>query len=192
MFNALQRFLRDRRGAVAISFVAMLPIMVSGMALAIDYSNYRLAQTRMQTAVDSGALSAVAIANTTPGTMVSSAVGIVGQNLPTEYGGVTTSSDVTVGTYTTATGFVPSNAAGANAVRVIAERSTARGNAAARIFSVFLSDEAMTIRATAIAARPNNVWYEPPEVQTLDSDAWDFNELYAYCYDPSKPVAQRR
>jgi Flp pilus assembly protein TadG len=185
MFSSIRKLFRDRRGAVAVSFVVMLPIMLSGMALAIDYSNYRLAQTRLQTAVDAGALSGVAAANTTSTAMVTSAVNMVQWNVPADFGTVTQASDVTVGKYTATGGFVADNSAGANAVRVVAVRSTARGNAAARIFSMFISDQALTLSATAIAARPTNVFYEPPEVTTLQANAGDFNELYAYCYNPA-------
>ena len=74
MFSALLQFLRDRRGGVGISFVAFLPIMLSGMALAVDYSNYRLAQTRMQTAADAGALAGVGRLGGSSATPVSKAV----------------------------------------------------------------------------------------------------------------------
>jgi Flp pilus assembly protein TadG len=184
MLSATLRFWRDRRAATAVSFALMLPLLVSGMGLAVDYSNYRLVQSRLQTAADVAALSAVADSKANASTKVSTAISYVAGNIPTDYGNVTTAADVTLGTYTTKDGFKPDNSAAANAVRVIAKRSPDRGNAAPRIFSAFLSTESMTITATAIAARPTNVFYEPPEVTTLQANAGDFNELYAYCYDP--------
>jgi len=161
------------------------------MALAVDYSNYRLAQTRMQTAADAGALAGVGNLGGSSATPVSKAVEMVNWNVPEDFGDVTKASDVTIGKYDIATGFVPDSTAAANAVRVIAIRSKARGNAAQRIFSAFLNDEALTIKVTAIAAKPKNVFYEPPEVTTLQANAGDFNELYAYCYDATKGAAGR-
>jgi Flp pilus assembly protein TadG len=182
------RLWRDRRAATAISFALMLPVLVSGMGMAVDYSNYRLVQSRLQTAADVAALSAVADSKANAATKVSTALAYVSGNVPTDYGAVTTAADVTLGTYTTEEGFVPNNSAAANAVRVNATRSVARGNAAPRIFSMFISPNSLTISATAIAARPTNVFYEPPEVTTLQANAGDFNELYAYCYDPVTKV----
>lgn len=183
LFPLLAALLRDRRGASAMSFVLMLPLMLSGVALATDYSNYRLVQTRLQAAADAAALSAVSDLKASSEEMATKAKGIITDNIPSDYGTVTKDSDITVGSYSIKTGFVPGGGGAAiNAVRVVAVRAESHANAVPRIFSVFLSDEDMTISATAIAARPSNVFYEPPEVKKLDSDAWDFNELYAYCY----------
>jgi hypothetical protein len=70
-----------------------------------------------------------------------------------------------------------------NAVRVTAERSPARNNGVARMFSAIWGAEEVTVRTQAIAARPANVFYEPPQGTVLDNEAGDFNEMYAYCYD---------
>ncbi len=196
LFPTLAALLRDRRGASAMSFVLLLPLMLSGVAMATDYSNYRLVQTRLQAAADAAALSAVSDLKATSDQMASKAKGIIADNIPTDYGTVTKDSDITVGSYSAATGFVAGGGGAAiNAVRVVAVRADSHANAVPRIFSVFLSDDDMSISATAIAARPSNVFYEPPEVKKLDSDAWDFNELYAYCYQydtNSGSVASRR
>ncbi len=179
----VRRLLANSLGGVAFSFALLIPTMLAGMSLAVDYSMYRIDLSRLQTAVDAGALSAVNNDKATPAEMTAAAVQMVNWNVPADFGTVTTTSDITVGKYATATGFVADNKVGANAIRVTAIRSAERGNAPNRILSQFLGNFTTTISATAVAARPDNIFYEPPEVTKLDSEAWDFNELYAYCYD---------
>lgn len=183
MFGIIGRIVRNRRGGTAASFALLLPVLLSGMGIAIDYSHYHLVHTRLQAAVDAAALSAITDLSVGEGEIVDKAVDTVEINLPSDYGDATRPADVIVGAYDAAGVFVPGGGTGTNAVRVTAIRSPARGNAAPRIFSVFISGTALTISATATAARPSNVFYEPPEVSKLDSAAWDFNELYAYCYN---------
>lgn len=185
MMNALRNIVRDRRGAVAASFVLMLPVMLAGMAMAIDYSTFRITYTRMQTAADAAALAAIDDLSLSDAEKVQKALDIIGQNIPDDYGDVTKASDVILGTYTKDGVFTPAAGAAVNAARVASVRSAARGNEVNRIFSMFISKEALTISTVAIAARPVNVAYEPPEISVLDSTAHDFNELYAYCYDPA-------
>lgn len=182
---SIRNLLRNRRGAAAAAFALSLPIILSGMALAIDYASFRVTHTRMQNAADAAALAAIGNLTVDDKGKVNKAVAMVNANLPEDFGDVTRNSDVTLGTYTKAGVFTPATGAAVNAARVVAERSAARDNAVNRIFSMFISDEAMVIRVVAIAARPGNVAYEPPEITVLDSDAHDFNELYAYCFDPA-------
>lgn len=180
--------MRDRRGAVAASFVLMLPLILSGMALAIDYSTFRLTQTRLQTAADSAALAAIDDLKWTDEEKVAKALAIIQANVPEDYGAVTTAADVTLGKYTKEGVFTPATGKDVNAARVVSIRSPERGNAVSRIFSVFISNEALTISGTAMAARPTNVFFEPPEVLTMQGTASHFNEIWAYCYDPVNKV----
>jgi hypothetical protein len=90
---------------------------------------------------------------------------------------------VTLGIYDTANGFRPDNSSDANAVRVRGERSPDRGNGVNRLFSALFVDDAKKISVKAIAARPVNVFYQPPESRTLDPEAGDYNEIYVYCFD---------
>jgi hypothetical protein len=136
----------------------------------------------MQSAVDSAALASV-MQIEKKGPVESTATAMVAANIPTEFGTITNAGDVTIGTYSKGGGFVPGNSASANAVRVIGTRSPARGNGVGRIFALLWGTEALTVRTEAIAARPSNAFYEPPEGTILDNEAGDFNEMYAYCYD---------
>jgi hypothetical protein len=81
-----------------------------------------------------------------------------------------------------------------NAVRVNGVRSSARGNAAEQFFASFFGANAGAITVSATAARPVNVFYQPPERQDLAPEAGDFNEMYAYCFDTLGvgPVETRR
>lgn len=189
MFDPVINLWRSRRAATAVSFALMLPLMLSGLGLAIDYSNYRLVQSRLQAAADLAALSALGDLKATSDAKIAIATDIAQKNVPGDFGSVTTGADVTLGSYSKEGGFVAGGAAAdLNAVRVVAERSVARGNAAPRIFSIFISKDKLTISAAAIAARPNNVFFEPPDVITFPGTVGSFDELYAYCYDPVNKI----
>lgn len=182
---ALGKLIRHRGGAAAAMFVLSLPVMLAGMAMAVDYSLFRLTHTRMQIAVDAGALAAINDLAQSDASKVAKARALVTANLPADFGEVTRVSDVTLGRYEANGTFTPATGSAVNAARVIAIRSPDRGNAVGRIFSAFISDEAMTISTVAIAARPTNVSYEPPALTLLDNEAGDYNELYVYCFDQS-------
>ena len=177
-----RRLFRDKRAATAMIFAISTPVVVGGAALAIDIASFRVVQSRMQSAVDAGALAAV-MQIEKKGPVEATAVNMVTNNVPAEFGQITKTSDVTVGTYSKATGFVPGTGPTANAVRVIAVRAPARSNGLNRLFGLLWGNGQIDIQTTAIAARPANVFYEPPEGTVLDNEAGDFNEMYAYCFD---------
>jgi hypothetical protein len=160
----------------------MMPAVLGGLALAVDVSLYRISYSRMQVAADSAALAALQTM-AKGGDAKVRALEIVGGNVPEAYGEVMKNGDIEVGTYSTATGFVAGGGANANAVRVVAMRSTSRGNAVPQIFARLFNMASTDINVQAIAARPMNVFYEPPELTNLDNEAGDFNELYVYCFD---------
>lgn len=180
--RGLKALARDRRGVVALFVALSIPMLVAGAAFTIDLTSYRLVSSRMQGAADAAALAGVKALDN-PTAAVNDAVNFARANVPAAYGEMVTNGDVTIGTYSTAKGFVPGVTADSNAVRVIAERSPQRGNAAERLLSVFWGAQEVTIRREAIAARQLNQQYEPPERILLDNEAWDYNEVYAYCYD---------
>ncbi len=187
------RLRKARHGASATIFALSLPVMAGGLALGIDYSLYNMIHNRMQTAVDAAALTAAAQIERN-GDITGSALGYLAKELPAEFDGMTTVQDVTLGVYDNANGFRPDNSSAANAVRVRGERSPERGNGANQLFSALFINDAKTISVEAIAARPANVFYQPPESRTLDPEAGDFNEIYVYCFDANGngPPASRR
>lgn len=182
IFAQGRKLLRSKRGATALIVAVTLPVIVGGAALAVDVASFRLVHSRMQAAVDAAALAGVMQIEVN-GPVESTAIGIVDSNVPAAFGQVTTASDITVGTYTKAGGFVAGVSATSNAVQVNAERSPGRGNGVGRLFSIIWGSTEATVTTTAIAARPVNTFYDPPEGTNLDNEAGDFNEMYAYCYD---------
>lgn len=177
-----RRLRHDDRGAVAFIFAAMMPALLGGLALAVDVSMHRIAHTRLQAAADAAALAGLQ-ALATGGNAPARAVEIALANVPTDYGTILTEADIQVGTFTPETGFVAGASANANAVRVAAPRNAGRGNAVPQIFSVMFTADRADISVAATAARPLNVFYEPPELTNLDNEAGDYNELYVYCFD---------
>ena len=180
--SLLARLRAARRGASATVFALSMPVMAGGLAMGIDFSLYNMVHNRMQTTVDGAALSA-AMEIERGGDVTAKALNYVDGDLPGAFDGMTTAADVTLGVYSAANGFRTDNSSNANAVRVRGERSPARGNAMVQMFSALFIDQAKTISVEAIAARPVNVFYQPPESRTLDPEAGDFNEIYVYCYD---------
>lgn len=171
---------RDGRGAVAVIFALMTPAILGGLALTIDVAMYRIAHARLQAAADAAALAGLQ-EMVAGGDLTNRAVEIAGQNVSDEYGEIVNAGDVQVGSYSSQDGFTLGGA-DPNAVRVVAQRTVARGNPVRQIFSVLFDADQANIGVDAIAARPFNVFYEPPELTILDNEAGDVNEMYVYCY----------
>lgn len=180
--SLLARLRAARNGASATIFALSLPVMAGGLAMGIDFSLYNMVHNRMQVTVDGAALAA-AMEIERGGDVSAKALEFAANELPGEFSGMTTAADVTLGIYDSTNGFRPDNSSDVNAVRVRGERSPDRGNGVGQLFSALFIDDAKTISVEAIAARPVNVFYQPPESRTLDPEAGDFNEIYVYCFD---------
>jgi hypothetical protein len=190
---SLRALWRDERGAVALLGALLLPVLVGAGALVVDLGQYRLANNRMQSAADAGALAAVQYLSDQPDA-IEAAVEYAGRNVPESFGEVTRVEDVTFGSYDPASrAFTPSTE-NVNAIRVTARRDAGRGNAAPRLLSAIWGDEGVAISATAIAARTVTSVYERPELTNLNNEAGDYNIVHAYCFDQhgTGPVASRR
>jgi Flp pilus assembly protein TadG len=193
-FGAVVRQVRsNRRGATAAIVALAMPMLIGGMSLGIDMTLYRMVHNRMQIAADAAALAGAAQIDR-GGDAVQTALIQSMRDLPSAFSGMITAEDISLGTYSAANGFTPDNGPNVNAVRLSAERSTARGNAVPLVLSSLFGVEPMTIRVQAVAARPANVFYQPPESESLDTEAGDFNEIYVYCFDTRRngsPVSRR-
>jgi Flp pilus assembly protein TadG len=191
--SLLARLRAGRQGATATVFALAMPVMAGGLALGVDFSFYNMVHNRMQTAVDGAALAAAAEIER-GGDVSSKALSYISNDVPAAFNGMTTAADVTLGIYDNQNGFRPDSSSNANAVLVRGERSPSRGNPVSQLFSAIFVDDVKTISVEAIAARPVNVFYQPPESQTLDPEAGDYNELYVYCYDSTGtgPAPSRR
>jgi Flp pilus assembly protein TadG len=187
------RLAGHRSGATAGIFAVLTPVTIAGLTLAVDAGYQRMLHARMQAAVDGAALAGV-MEIEQGRNPVPRITNHVAASLPSSFGQVTMGADVTTGVYDETTGFVPGASADMNAVRVNGVRSPARGNVAEQFFASFFGATAGTIAVTAVAARPVNVFYQPPERQDLAPEAGDFNEMYAYCFDTlgTGPVETRR
>ncbi len=185
---------RNRKGAAATVFALSLPVLLGAGAMAIDVSLYRYVDARMQTAADAAVLAAISQLDT-PANVVDAALDFAERNVPENFGTVLRAEDVEIGVFDGATGeFTVESGPDVNAVRVMLERSPERGNGVPRILSLIWGTEGATVRSSAIAARQLNVQYQPPERYKMDSEAGDFNEVYAYCfnYKGTGPAHTRR
>lgn len=184
--NRLRAIVADRRGIAAVFFALSVPVLVGAVAFAVDFTNYRVVHSRLQAAADAAAIAGVKALDT-PAATVAQARAFAQANVPASYGDITLDSDVQIGVFAPDNGFVVAAGAGGaarpNAVRVEAVRSAARGNAAKRLFFAFWGPAEMSLAAEATAARQLNIQYEPPEGTWPDPSAWDYNEIWAYCYD---------
>lgn len=181
--KSIKRLLKDRRGAVAFTFALFVPVLIGAGALAVDMANYRYVDNRLQTAADAGALAGVKLLDN-PNAAIAEAVNLADRNVPDSFGNITTTQDVTIGIYDPDTRqFTPSNGADVNAMRVVSARTPERGNVTPQILSMIWGPDDVSISKTAIAARQLKVQYEPPETKNLDPAAWDYNRIYAYCYN---------
>ncbi|WP_156254798.1 TadE/TadG family type IV pilus assembly protein [Sandarakinorhabdus oryzae] len=180
--GVLRRLRAGRQGATATIFALAMPVMTGGLALGIDFSLYNMVHNRMQTAVDGAALAAAAQIEK-GGDITTTALNFLAADTPAAFGNMTTAGDITLGIYDNENGFRPDSSSNANAVRVRGERSPARGNPVNQLFTALFVDDVKTISVEAIAARPVNVFYQPPESKSLDPEAGDYNELYVYCFD---------
>jgi hypothetical protein len=179
----IRRLATDRRGATAMVFATLTPLLLGAGAFAVDMAHYRYVDSRLQSAADSAALAGIRSLDD-EGIATSEAVEFAQRNVPESYGTVTQASDVDIGIYDPATdSFTVASGEDVNAIRVRAVRSAERDNAPPRILSAFLGIEPINITATAIAARQRqSVQYEPPERTNLDNEAHDYNEIWAYCF----------
>jgi Flp pilus assembly protein TadG len=178
----LARLRADRKGAAAVIFALSLPVLLGAGALAIDTSLNYFVKNRLQSAADAAALAGLRAIDNRP-TVVPAAIQYANLNVPANFGEVTKATDVELGVYNGDTKtFTVDASLDVNAVRVTTIRSKARGNAVPRLLSAIYLTENTDVRAVAIAARQQKVQYEPPERVNLANEAYDYNEIYAYCF----------
>ena len=158
-----------RKGAVVV-FIAAILVALSGVAafaVAVGY----LAATRAArgAAADAGALAAAGSLSQSQSTyMAEAAARAYGQvNVPQGYGTVITSSDVTFGVWDPASQSFSAGGMEPNAVRVVARRTTARGNPVPYFLgrALGMQNQEMQVAAVAVGA-----------VTTADSEY--YNSVY--------------
>ena len=80
MTNLIYRYTRETKGAIAILFAVMLPILVSFIGLGIDYSLAMLEKQRLQNALDNAALAAITSGITDEGALKTMVVNFINAN----------------------------------------------------------------------------------------------------------------
>ncbi len=184
LFKATAELARSRSGAIAMIVAVAVPALVGAAALSVDIASQRAVRNRLQNAVDTAALAGLQKIDK-PSDVAAEVTSYAASNVPESFGTITTQSDVTVGVWDpVAQTFTPGQNPDTNAVRVRAERSAQRGNPVPTILMQMFG-EPPTLTAQAVAARQLVVQYEPPVATNLSNEAWDFNELYVYCYNAS-------
>ena len=165
--NRFAEFIVGQRRGLTIVYMTMMLVMLLGFAsLAVDYARIQLSKNELQTAADAAARAAVLqLANSAGQAMGQSYMNT--QNTAATWGGynqavssnvvIDPTNDVIFGIYdTTARTFSPlasSGAAfaGANSVKVIARRTSARSNATPLMFGAFLGMNSCDANSSTIA-----------------------------------------
>lgn len=183
----------DERGAAALVFALALPMLLGFGALVTDIGNARVVEGRMQGAADAAALAAVQDFSDRDAA-VERALSYARQNVPESYGDVIEAEDVVFGSYDPGDKVFVASETDVNAVRISLQRSEARDNALHRFLSVMMTSGATEVSVSAVAARFFDTVFEKPILKDRGVEAWDYNEIYVYCYDSdtTKPIAERR
>jgi Flp pilus assembly protein TadG len=167
MFSFMRRFQKNEQGAVGIMFgLSFVPLIAMGGA-AVDYSTAIKKRANLQQSVDTAVLAGakVALTDMTKGIDVAKKAlqanlsGAAGEFTPT----VTYNSSTKKMTMTVA-GSVPTNFLGfanVNAISIQAE-------------------------ASALINEVTVVTTKNPNASFLDSEAGDYNRIYAYCFDDTR------
>jgi Flp pilus assembly protein TadG len=143
-----------------VILVAVLLIVIFGMvAFAVDTGSISATKSKMRAAADASALAAAAemLTTTDVAQIQQEALDYANINVPDDYGNVLDADNVTVGIWDPETSTFTPDTLAPNAVRVLLQRTEARGNAVpylfGRVFGVQQTD--MTVEAIAVGAVPN-------------------------------------
>lgn len=150
----------DRSRGMALIYVAMVIVALMGfVSLAVDLGRVHLAKTELRCAADSAALAGVAslisgvTSAQTAASTYASANSVDGSSLTLD-----TANDIEFGTWDTSgrtfAVLTGSNRTSANAMRVTARRTAARGNAIPLMFAQSIGLSTCDVTVTAIAYSP--------------------------------------
>jgi len=145
------RLREDRRGGVAAMLALALPKLAGFAAVAVDLGHARAVRAELQAAVD---LAAIAAARRLPdkAAAVAAARDYVARNAAAaRHGIVTEAGDVTFGRYDAEADAFVVDPNDPRAVRVVAKRAAARGNAVPTSFGRLLGFDSIDVSVEAIA-----------------------------------------
>ena len=148
----------NERGSTTILFGVSLAGLLGFGALAVDLGYAYAVHAKLQIAAEAAALAA---SQQLPDTAAATnaALDLASKNVPASYGSIVTAGDVVFGAYDPSTQTFTAGASPTNAVRVVASRSAAKGNALARYLAAPLGLSAGQAQARSVAYRPTN---DPP------------------------------
>lgn len=145
----LRRFTRDQSGNVALLIAFMMPVLLGGAGIAVDYAYYTVVKGELQGAADAAATAgAVSLSSATKARAV--ALQLAHLNIA-NVGTIADDSNVEIGIYKPADRSFTVSSAMPNAVRVTTGRTVARGNAPLAMFSSIWGHEHLEIHAAAVA-----------------------------------------
>ena len=138
---------RFRRGVSMVYATAIMVVMLAFASLAVDLGRAQLAKTQLRGAADAAArYGAMGYANNS---VKANAIAAAGQNSVDGTALVLQNSDITQGVWTGST--FNTSGAGTSAVRVIAQRTNARGTGIPLLFTKMLGIQTIDMTAQSIA-----------------------------------------
>ena len=148
----------QRRGAVLV-LVALMAVFVAAMvAFSVDVGYLANTRTQLRASADSAALAAAGALSQSSSVSDAETVALTyaQSNVPSHYGTVADASTITFGTWDAASQTFSPTSDNPNAVRVVVERSAARGNSVPNFFGRVLgmNNTDMTAEAIAVGALP--------------------------------------
>jgi hypothetical protein len=147
----IRSFANDTNGSIVIQVALLMPIILGFGAFAIDVTYYHYVKNRLQSAADASALASVRSLAVNNGQVLQVAADFAAENVPSGFGTVVKSSDVTIGTFDTSTKIFSGGGINPNAVRVNAVKDTGHQNAPVRFLSGIFGSGAVSISTTATA-----------------------------------------
>ncbi|THD84649.1 hypothetical protein E7811_02620 [Aliigemmobacter aestuarii] len=190
--NQINAFVRKDEGASTVMalFFGFSMLMLSGYA--IDLSNAMAVRTQMQVAADAAAHAAILEREFgTPETAVAKALEIAERNMPADrHGFVIEAQDVQFGDYDPATTVFTPDPDATGAVRVIARRTTDRGNPHGNYFLALAGIETMDIVTGSVFVTYRPTCLREGFVAELEVDLQSNNEYRAgFCIHSNNTIS---
>jgi Flp pilus assembly protein TadG len=151
--NQLRKEKNPRRGAIAVLLGIMLVAFLSMAAFATDVGHLTLSRTTLRAAADSAALAAAGGMTQTDDLTVARALALEYAllNVADSYGNIADNASIVFGVWDPTTHTFTPNETEPNGVRVVLERSVARGNPIPSFFGRFLGHDFTEMQVEAVA-----------------------------------------
>lgn len=151
-----KRVRRRRAGMATMYAVLLLPVLIGFVSLGVDVARVRLTKAELATAVDAAARYAAGFLPNGPSAVKTAAVATAAGN---SAGGAPVildpNTDIIVGTWDVAAKKFTAGGAQPNAVKIDAQRSTARGNAIPLVFASMFGQSTCDVHVSSITVLSN-------------------------------------